>query len=164
MKNSTTNLKTIQDELDDLILVATDVGLCFIGSEARWEKMKQQKFKGSEMIEDNQKMSVYADQLKEYLNADRQTFNLPLDPHGTPFQLSVWKALKEILYGETCTYTDVAERIERPEAVRAVASAIGRNPVLIVIPCHRVIRKNGDLSGFREDVQMKGALLKLEKG
>lgn len=156
-------LKLYKTKVDDLILVATDVGLCFIGSEARWEKMKQQKFKDSEMIEDNHKMCVYADQLKEYLDAGRQTFDLPLDPRGTSFQLSVWKALKEIPYGETCTYTDVAERIERPEAVRAVASAIGRNPVLIVIPCHRVIRKNGDLSGFREGVQMKEALFKLEK-
>lgn len=150
--------------MDDLILVVRVVGHCFIGSEARWEKMKQETFKDSEMIEDNHKMCVYADQLKEYLDAGRQTFDLPLDPRGTSFQLSGWQDLKEIPYGETCTYTDVAERSEILEVVRAVALVIGRNLVLTVILCHCVIRKYGDLSGFREGVQLKEALLKLEKG
>ena len=86
-----------------------------------------------------------------------------MDLHGTPFQQSVWKALQEIPYGQTVSYSDIAERIEKPNAVRAVGTAIGANPVLIIVPCHRVIAKSGKLSGFRAGLEMKEQLLGLEK-
>ena len=88
---------------------------------------------------------------------------MPIDLHGTPFQQIVWKALQEIPYGQTVSYSDIAERIEKPNAVRAVGTAIGANPVLIIVPCHRVIAKSGKLGGFRAGLEMKEQLLELER-
>ena len=85
-----------------------------------------------------------------------------LNPLGTPFQRSVWEGLLKIPFGQTRTYQEVASFIGRPKAVRAVANAIGRNPILILIPCHRVIRKNGDLGGFSAGIDIKRTLLKHE--
>ena len=92
----------------------------------------------------------------------QKTFDLKLDISGTAFQESVWKALKQIPYGQTKSYTQIAEEINNPKAVRAVGSAIGRNPVLMVIPCHRVVTKTGTVSQYRGGVTMKENLLSLE--
>mgnify|MGYP001944944994 FL=1 len=105
----------------------------------------------------------YSKAILNYFTENRQSFDFPIDLHGTPFQKEVWQALQTIPYGETATYSEIAEKVGRPKAVRAVGSAIGKNPLLIVIPCHRVIRKNGDLSGFREGIDLKKKLLQLEK-
>ena len=88
---------------------------------------------------------------------------MPLDLYGTKFQKSVWTELQKIPFGETSTYSDIAEKINKPSAFRAVGSAIGANPVMIVIPCHRVIGKSGKLTGFRGGLLMKQKLLALEK-
>lgn len=82
--------------------------------------------------------------------------------HGTEFQRQVWEALREIPYGSTCTYGDIAARIGRPKAVRAVGHAIGQNPVSIIVPCHRVIGKDGGLTGFAGGLAVKKLLLELE--
>ena len=92
----------------------------------------------------------------------RETFTFPIDAYGTEFQLSVWNTVREIPYGETYSYSEIAERIQSPNAVRAVGAAVGANPLLITIPCHRVIGKDGKLTGFRGGLEMKKALLKLE--
>ena len=104
-----------------------------------------------------------ARQLDEYFAGSRRTFDLPLDPVGTEFQLAVWRSLTEIPFGETSSYAKQAAGIGRPTAVRAVASANGRNPISIVVPCHRVIGANGSLTGFAGGLEAKGFLLDLER-
>lgn len=103
------------------------------------------------------------EQLKEYFLGKRHDFNLPLRPLGTPFQLSVWEELKKIPYGVTCSYGDIAERLGNPKAQRAVGMANHNNPLGIIVPCHRVIGKNGDLTGYAGGVHLKEHLLTLEK-
>ena len=101
-------------------------------------------------------------QLNEYFDGDRHEFDLPLQLDGTEFQVQVLEELKKIPYGETTSYAAIAERIGRPRAVRAVGAANGRNPIPIVVPCHRVIGKSGDLTGFGGGLDTKEALLRLE--
>ena len=98
----------------------------------------------------------------EFLDGQRKEFTAATALHGTPFQQSVWQALLEIPFGETVSYSTIAERIGNPKAVRAVGTAIGANPMLIIVPCHRVIGKNGSLTGFRGGLEMKAHLLNLE--
>ena len=102
-------------------------------------------------------------QLTEYLQGERKIFDLPLRMKGTDFQISVWKALLEIPYGETRSYKQIAEAIGNPKAVRAVGMANNRNPLLIVVPCHRVIGANGKLVGYGAGIEKKEFLLRLEK-
>lgn len=101
-------------------------------------------------------------QLAEYFAGRRRAFDLPLDVSGTAFQREVWSALVEIPFGETRSYADIAKRIGRPRAVRAVGAANGRNPVSIVVPCHRVIGSTGALTGFGGGLEVKSHLLYLE--
>jgi len=103
-------------------------------------------------------------QLRAYFSGDLTTFSLPLAPHGTPFQLTVWSALRQIPYGETRSYRELAASIGQPAAVRAVGAANGRNPIPIVIPCHRVIGSDGRLVGFGGGLDVKRRLLDLEQG
>jgi methylated-DNA-[protein]-cysteine S-methyltransferase len=101
-------------------------------------------------------------QLHEYFDGRRRAFELPLAPRGTEFQRSVWQALARIPYGETVSYAQLATRVGRPSATRAVGAANGRNPLPIVLPCHRVIGANGALTGFGGGLPTKQFLLKLE--
>jgi methylated-DNA-[protein]-cysteine S-methyltransferase len=101
-------------------------------------------------------------QLNEYFAGDRQSFDLKLAPEGTPFQRDVWHALTQLGFGETASYAQVAQRIGKPKAVRAVGAANGRNPISIVVPCHRVIGANGALTGYAGGLARKEALLRLE--
>ena len=101
-------------------------------------------------------------QLREYFSGNRRTFDVPLAPRGTPFQLAVWNALLEIPYGDTTTYAELAHRIGRPSAVRAVGAANGANPIPVIIPCHRVIGSNGTLTGYGGGIERKQWLLALE--
>ena len=102
-------------------------------------------------------------QLSEYLKGERKDFDLPLLIKGTTFQQQVWKALLEIPYGETRSYKQIAMAIGNPKAVRAVGMANNRNPLLIVVPCHRVIGANGKLVGYGAGIEKKEFLLRLEK-
>ena len=102
-------------------------------------------------------------QLNEYFEGRRKIFNLPLNPAGTEFQHKVWSALKEIPYGEIRTYKQIAEQIGNPSACRAVGMANHKNPIMIVVPCHRVIGSNGALTGYASGVDIKEKLLDLEK-
>lgn len=101
-------------------------------------------------------------QLNEYFKGDRIKFDLPLNAAGTPFQQQVWAELQNIPYGETRSYEDIAVAIGNQKAVRAVGQANNKNPILILVPCHRVIHKNGDMGGFGCGQQVKQYLLKLE--
>ena len=104
------------------------------------------------------------EQLTAYFAGERRDFDLPLAPLGTPFQVQVWEALRRVPYGRTCSYGDLAVAVGRPSAVRAVGAANGRNPISIVVPCHRVVGATGKLTGYAGGVDMKAALLALERG
>ena len=104
-----------------------------------------------------------ARQLTAYFEGTLQKFDLELAPQGTPFQLQVWEELQRIPYGETISYGDLAQRVGNPSASRAVGAANGRNPIPIVIPCHRVIGASGSLTGFGGGLATKRALLELER-
>ncbi len=103
-------------------------------------------------------------QLREYFMGDRRTFEMPLRIYGSDFQARVWRTLRSIPYGETRSYAWVAEQIDRPDAARAVGTAAGKNPTPIVIPCHRVIKSNGDLGGYSAGIEKKRWLLEHEQG
>lgn len=102
-------------------------------------------------------------QLDDYFNGKRMDFDLKLNPKGTEFQRKVWNALTKIPYGEVCSYKDVAMEIDNPKACRAVGLANKKNPIAIVIPCHRVIGKNGKLVGYAGGLDTKEKLLELER-
>ena len=103
-----------------------------------------------------------AKQILEFLDAKRRQFELALDLRGTPFQLEVWRALCAIPYGETISYAELARRVGRPRAVRAVGSANGANPLALVVPCHRVVNSGGKLGGYGGGLELKARLLALE--
>ncbi len=103
-----------------------------------------------------------ADQLHAYFSGDLRVFVLKLAPKGTPFQQDVWRALQTVPYGATTTYADIAERVGRPTAIRAVGAANGANPIAIVIPCHRIIGRDGTLTGYAGGLDRKRVLLDLE--
>ncbi|MBF7074292.1 methylated-DNA--[protein]-cysteine S-methyltransferase [Glaciecola sp. MH2013] len=111
---------------------------------------------------ENQISSLAASQLKEYIAGARKEFDLPLDPEGTAFQKSVWQQLIQIKYGELASYLDIAKAIGNVKACRAVGAANGRNPIPIVIPCHRIIGSNGKLTGYAGGLERKSYLLALE--
>ena len=102
-------------------------------------------------------------QILEYLEGTRTEFDLALDPRGTTFQRRVWTALAEIPYGETSSYADIARRVKRPSAARAVGAANGANPLSLVVPCHRVIASDGHLGGYGGGLPLKARLLAMEQ-
>lgn len=108
-------------------------------------------------------LAAARDQLAEYFTGERRRFELPLRPAGTEFQRSVWAALREIPYGETAGYGELARRLGRPSAARAVGLANGRNPLAIIVPCHRVIGAAGALTGYGGGLDRKRYLLELER-
>lgn len=149
-----------------LYLASSSKGLCYI----LWpnkpfevlENWVKRHFPMGSLVYDKEKLTDYVEQIQEYLRGQRKAFDIPLDLRGTEFQRAVWQALLEIPYGTTKTYSEIAREIHRPKAVRAVGSAIGANPVPIVVPCHRVIGKDGSLTGFAGGLDMKEQLLKIE--
>ncbi len=110
----------------------------------------------------SERVVPYAGELDEYFAGKRREFTFPLDLRGTPFQLQCWKALIAIPYGETRTYADIARAVRKPQAFRAVGMANNRNPIAIVVPCHRVIASDGTLCGYGGGLDIKRRLLELE--
>lgn len=150
----------------EFYLAATDRGLCHIllpnESFDILESWVAKHFPQTPLNHDQERLAPYIVELDDYFRGKRQIFNFPLDLRGTEFQKDVWKALLNIPYGTTKSYSDIAIEINRPKAVRAVGAANGANPIPIVIPCHRVIGKDGSLTGFRGGLELKKELLKLE--
>jgi methylated-DNA-[protein]-cysteine S-methyltransferase len=103
-------------------------------------------------------------QLEEYFAGNRTTFEIPLAAQGAPFEREVWHALEEIPYGETVSYGEIARRVGQPAAARAVGTANGRNPIAVIVPCHRVIGADGTLTGYGGGLERKRLLLELEQG
>jgi len=104
-----------------------------------------------------------AEQLDEYFNGQRKVFDLPLKLNGTKFQIDVWKALQKIPFGKTRSYGEIARAIKNPKAVRAVGMANNRNPIVIIVPCHRVIGHDGSLTGYGGGLELKRKLLEMEQ-
>ncbi|QCO68164.1 methylated-DNA--[protein]-cysteine S-methyltransferase [Luteimonas yindakuii] len=142
-----------------LLLAASDAGLHAIGFPENRHPVRM----GVDWREGTHPLIEEARrQLAAYFAGERRYFDLPLAPHGTPFQRSVWQALADIPYGVTASYAELATRVGRPGAARAVGAANGRNPLPIVLPCHRVIGAGGDLTGFGGGLPTKRYLLALE--
>jgi len=144
--------------IGELLLAGEDGALSMIG----FPKGKMRRDPESDWIYNEKPLENVRRQLGEYFAGSRKDFDLPVVLNGTVFQVSVLHALQEIPYGETVSYGEIAKRIGRPKAVRAVGAANGRNPIPIVVPCHRVIGASGKLTGFGGGLDTKEALLRLE--
>lgn len=148
----------MQTPIGVLRLVADDIGL----REVWFSTGRHQRSPQAHWVHASAPLAQARQQLEEYFAGERQQFDLPLHPLGTPFQTQVWWELSRIPYGTTISYGELARRIEQPAAVRAVGAANGRNPLPIVLPCHRVIGANGSLNGFGGGLPTKQFLLSLE--
>ncbi|WP_112182438.1 MULTISPECIES: methylated-DNA--[protein]-cysteine S-methyltransferase [Paraliobacillus] len=148
-------------------LAATTKGLCYVSSpNSKREELQSwitKKFISVNLIEDTDQLEPYKNDLIAYFQGELTNLSFATDLQGTPFQQKVWQALHHVPYGKTYNYAQIAELIGKPTAVRAVGTAIGANPVLISVPCHRVIGKDGTLTGYRGGIEMKKHLLKLEQ-
>ncbi len=145
--------------LGDLLLAGQGETLSYIGFPNGKARMRHQDV----WLPDQQAFREARQQLRAYFAGELMHFDLPLAPAGTPFQQQVWRALQGIPYGQTRSYGDIAAQLGSPLASRAVGAANGRNPLPIVIPCHRVIGASGSLTGFAGGLQAKALLLRLEQ-
>jgi len=148
----------LNSPIGDLLLAGDDDGLSLIG----FPQGKMRHDPEPDWIFNENPFTAAREQLEEYFAGERKNFDLPLHLSGTEFQVQVLRELQRIPYGETTSYGDIAERIGRPKAMRAVGAANGRNPIPIIVPCHRVIGSSGDLTGFGGGLDTKEALLRLE--
>jgi len=150
--------------LKEVFVASTSKGICmvdFVTSEKAFLKELKNSFPG-EIVRDDRKNSRVLDQLEKYARGELKHFDCSLDLCGTPFQMKVWRALGKIPYGRTRSYQEVAKAIGHPKAFRAVGNANGRNPIPIILPCHRVIESNGGLGGFGHGLKVKRQLLDFE--
>ncbi len=152
--------KTIDSPVGRLTLIADEAALLAV----LWENDPPTRVPLGERVEapGHPVLQEAERQLAEYFGGQRQAFTLKLHPRGTPFQTRVWQALLTIPHGETRSYAQIARAIGKPNAVRAVGTAIGRNPLSILTPCHRVVGSNGKLTGFAGGLGAKAFLLELE--
>lgn len=152
--------KTVDSPVGRLKLVASAKGLSAI----LWENDGlRDTFPNSVQHPEHPTLLQTEMQLAEYFNGERKTFSIPLEPIGTEFQQQVWRALRAIPFGETKSYIEIAKQIGNPNASRAVGAANGKNPIAIVVPCHRVIGASGKLTGFAGGLEAKAFLLALEQ-
>src|SRR5580765_5370881 len=155
----------IPTELGKLLVATTARGVCavrFGESEAALLRELKSDFDAAEIHRDDLGLEALALQVEQLLSGSSAPLNIPLDLRGTAFQQMVWKELRRIPAGQTRSYAEVAKTIGRPKAVRAVANACASNPVALVVPCHRVVQKNGSLAGYRWGVKRKATLLEKE--
>ncbi len=143
-----------------LFLAASTRGLVRLEFEGRVQKLNSST---TQLQESETALAAYLSELSEYFAGERRTFSLPLDLRGTEFQLACWSALLAIPYGETRSYRDIAQAIGHPHAYRAVGMSNNRNPVAIIVPCHRVIASSGSLCGYGGGLDVKRKLLDLER-
>lgn len=151
--------------LGRLLVAGTDKGVCSVrlgDTEAELETKLLSEYPSADITSDDESLSEWVRELLSHLNGERPHLDLPLDVQATAFQWGVWEKLREIPYGSTRSYSDVARAMGRPTATRAVARACATNPVALVIPCHRVVREDKSLGGYRWGIERKKALLKRE--
>lgn len=167
-KPTTLHWDSVPSPVGDCVVIATEAGVCWAGTpgmpvddgiaRARGALQVERIVRGGECLPLQQAM----DELRRYLAGERVQFSCLLDLHGTPFQVTVWRELCNIPYGETRSYGEIASVIGRPSASRAVGAANGANPIAIIVPCHRVIGSNGKLVGYGGGLPAKEWLLTLE--
>ena len=151
------NELVMETPVGKLRLVASNKGLTAIDVKATYSKLATKPDgRAQEILAETRK------QLTQYFAGDRKKFDLPFDLTGTPFQVKAWKTLTRIPYGKTISYSEQAKAMRKAKAFRAVGSANGKNPIPIIIPCHRVIASNGGLGGYSLGLKMKRQLMKLE--
>ena len=151
------NELVIETPVGKLRLVASDKGLTAIDVKATYSRLATKPDGRAQKI-----LAETRKQLTQYFAGDRKKFDVPFDLSGTPFQLKAWKTLTRIPYGKTISYGEQAKAMRKTKAFRAVGSANGKNPIPIIIPCHRVIASNGGLGGYSLGLKMKRQLMKLE--
>lgn len=150
---------TFASPLGPMLLARTERGLAGVWFEG--QKDHPGELSAPE-APDDAVLDAAATQLADYFAGRTTRFDLPLDLHGTSFQRSVWQALLGIAIGRTCSYGDIARQLSSPQAVRAVGAAVGKNPLSVIVPCHRVLGTNGGLTGYAGGIDRKRALLTLE--
>ncbi len=148
----------LETPIGDLLLAGDEQTLCLLG----FPEGSMRREPEPDWIYSEKPFAEAREQLNAYFAGERKSFDLKLNPGGTEFQLQVLDELQKIPYGTTTSYGDIAKRIGRPRAVRAVGAANGRNPIPIIIPCHRVIGSSGDMTGFGGGIPTKEALIRLE--
>jgi AraC family transcriptional regulator, regulatory protein of adaptative response / methylated-DNA-[protein]-cysteine methyltransferase len=151
--------------LGSVLVAASDRGVCAIqfGDDPdALARALQDRFPKARLVGGDKTFEETVAKVIGFIEAPRTRFDLPLDVRGTVFQQKVWAALREVPAGKTVSYTEIATRVGMPRAARAVAQACGANELAVAIPCHRVVRRNGNLSGYRWGVQRKSALLQRE--
>jgi AraC family transcriptional regulator, regulatory protein of adaptative response / methylated-DNA-[protein]-cysteine methyltransferase len=152
--------------LGRVLIAGTARGLCaimFADQDADFQADLQDRFPRAQLIAADQTMAEWVAETVGYIALPKGAFGLPLDIQGTAFQHKVWAALRDIPFGETATYSDIARKIGAPSATRAVATACGANPVAVGVPCHRVLRADGGMGGYRWGIARKRALLECER-
>lgn len=148
-----------------VLIAKSERGLCAIMLGDDRELLQHEvsdRFSGATLAEANVELETLAAKVVAFVESPTHYIEVPLDLRGTDFQLDVWAALRDIPAGETASYTEIAERIGRPKAVRAVAQACAANALALIIPCHRVVRRDGSLSGYRWGIERKRILLERE--
>lgn len=152
--------------LGQVLVAINDKGVCAIllgDSPAAVRRELGERFPGADAVRNSARLARFLPRVIGLVEGRRMSLDLPLDPVGTAFQQRVWRALQRIPAGTTASYSDIARRIEAPKSCRAVAQACGANPIALAIPCHRVVRNDGALSGYRWGVARKRALLDQER-
>jgi AraC family transcriptional regulator of adaptative response/methylated-DNA-[protein]-cysteine methyltransferase len=156
----------VQTRLGRLLVAATAKGVCSVSlgdDDTELAASLQREFSAAKISQNDDALRDYAQSIVAHLEGAPTRLNLPLDVRATAFQWRVWQALREISYGETRSYAQVAQSIGSPTAVRAVARACATNPVALLVPCHRVLRGDGKPSGYRWGLERKERLLELEQ-
>ncbi len=162
----TITFTTFSSPLGQVLLAATERGVCSVSLGANAAQLAaalRAEFSAATLVRDDQRLLRDARRIARYLAGSNPDLDLPLDIRATAFQRKVWNLLCAIPYGTTRSYSDIARRAGSPRAVRAVARAIATNPVALLIPCHRAVRKGGELAGYRWGLARKAALLAREK-
>lgn len=166
VKAAQIRFRTVPCSIGFLLVAATPKGLCSVAlgdSEEQLIASLHQEFPVAEMQSEDAQLQVWTESLVAHLAGHEPQLDLPLDVKATVFQGRVWQILRSINYGDTRSYSQVAEMLGQPQAVRAVARACATNPVALVVPCHRVVRSDGSLGGFRWGLERKQALLAQER-
>ena len=164
--DTTIRYAVVACSLGYLLVAATGRGVCAVSLGDTPEDLIARladEFPAAERVRDDSGLSRWVEDILHYLDGEQHSFDLPLDVQATVFQRRVWEALRAIPYGDTRTYSEIAAAVGQPQAARAVAQACATNPAALVIPCHRVVRKGGDLGGYRWGVDRKRALLAREQ-
>ena len=151
---------TFKSPQGEMLLLATEDGLA--GLYFKGQKYFPKRDRTWRRSSDHAHLQRAKRELAEYFAGRRRRFSVPLDPDGTPFQRSVWKAISKVAFGETTTYSELARRAGHAGSARAAGAATGRNPLSVIVPCHRIMGSDGSLTGYAGGLQRKRALLALE--